>query len=315
MKRKNIIGFVGLLVLAFFMFWGVVFSSMGNFVFASLWTIGCFIVLVGLLVLSSKGREKEGAFVRVWNIGGWVGIALYVILSFVIVMPKFLHFFTVNERKTEIQQLISQELMQTDQLFQDYKKQALARAEQLRDNLESKDMTSSGAKDLDSVFSNQCSMRRSGNWYDAQKDALQERLLKPEFETHFNNWSANRENFKKEIAEGWLFITVTQNVTILHNNIQKTKQDLGAFYNKPIHDYERKYPNENGYVFKYNQAQLQDIIESNFTSYEFVFLGFILFFIAFILSCFPFIFVRVSHVKPVGSMKDREGVYKEGFKL
>lgn len=315
MKRKNIIGSIGLLVLAFLMFWGVVFSSMGNFVFASLWTAGCFVVLVGLLVLSSKGREKEGAFVKVWNTGGWVGIALYVILSFVVVMPKCVHFFTVNGRKTEIQQLISLELMETDKLFQDYKKQALARAEQLKDNIENKDMNFSGVEELNSVFSNTYSVRRSGNWYEAQKESFQERLLKPEFETHFNNWSVNREKFKQDMVEGWLFITATQNVNVLHSNIQKAKQELEVFYNKPIHSYEKKYPNENGYKFKNNQVHLKDAVESEFTSYEFVFLGFVIFFIAFTLSCFPFIFVRVSHIKPVESMKDGEGVYREGFKL
>jgi len=125
---------LGALAFGFFCFLGFNFLSLGDTA-SSVTKAALFVLLLGGLALGAKWLKKTSRNFKTCMIWEWIFILLFVVSAVVAIVP-FSHYFAVSDQKKEIQAGVIANIEQGEKMFIEYDDYVNGRTNNYKDNLE-----------------------------------------------------------------------------------------------------------------------------------------------------------------------------------
>lgn len=306
MKIKTLIGYSAFAVLIVLAFCGLVYQKEGDVVVALLWTL-VWAVSGGLtLLLADKGISTQTAHSKAWNVLGWISAAIYVVLICYGTLIPIAHFFKVRANSAEIQTAANDKITYLTEEFANYDQQVEKRAMQLTDDLgdEIRRHNYSNLRSAYTVYPTAWSYK----WARTQGETLKNELQK-NVHPFEDFWVNEQKDYYAQLFNRFGMFTVAPAAFQLDTIYEQYTKLMMDDYQSIKDPYEQYIGSKATYSLK-TSPKPSPVIDY-FTGDDTSAVGWVVAILLFVLSCFPFVFVRLDRVSTKNSrFKD---VYSQGY--
>lgn len=303
MKRKDWFGLGAMLLLLALAFFGVLYTYKGDTSSAVVSIVVMAAISGSMLFFSTFFRSKQGAHVKGYQILGYIVFGVYIIFSFIFIMPYSNHFMTLQMNKREIQLSAKERLEQLNEIYEKYKKQCDTRQKNYGDQI------SNGSYPLTQIFGNGVVFDEA--FQENERKTFYNVLIIP-YNKGKSSWKSRRNEYFENIVNSWPLFYISSNVYLMDNDIQSRCEELQKGYK--VYTKIERYNIDNGSIEPPTFAIEQyEPLSKRFEEVEYGFVGVLVSLVLVIISCFPFVFAMTSNIRE-SSKKNRE-IYEIGEML